>query len=105
MLAVSACCTPAAPQASAAPTVVAALAPHDESETESDRVVTERVRTLFHQDFEIQSVSPRVAIATRHGIVTLTGNVDTDRQRLVMGGHARATDGVTSVDNRIALAP
>ena len=103
VLALSACCTHAPSEVSPSPTVVAAPAPQDVSETASDRVVTERIRTLFREDFEIARVQADVGIATRESAVTLTGRVETDRQRLVMAAHARATEGVTRVDDQIAL--
>ncbi len=97
------------PAAVAAPvavsTPVAVPAPHDVSETASDRVITERLRAVFGEDYEIAPTQPAVGIATARGVVTLTGRVETDRQRSVMAGHARATEGVTSVDNQILLAP
>ena len=97
--------TVAAPVAVAAPPPVVAPAPRDVSATESDRVITERLRTVFGEDYEIAPARLTVAIATAQGVVTLTGHVETERQRTVMVGHARATEGVTSVDNQITIAP
>lgn len=107
VLALSGCCTQGPEETSAGPAVVAAPAApaHDESESESDRIVTERIRTVFREDSEIAGVAPRVGIATRRGVVTLTGSVETDRQRRVMAAHARATDGAASVDDQLQLVP
>lgn len=106
LLALAGCCTPAspagAPPAASAPSI-ATLA--DTSETASDRVVTERLRTVFGEDFEIASVESEVRIATAQSVVTLTGTVQTERQHRVMAAHARATEGVTRVDDQIVLAP
>jgi osmotically-inducible protein OsmY len=96
---------PSPPPAVAVPAPVAVPPPHDVSATESDRVITERLRAVFGEDYEIAPAQLTVAIATVQGVVTLTGRVETDRQRTVMVGHARATEGVTSVDNQIVLAP
>jgi osmotically-inducible protein OsmY len=109
ILALSGCCTPGpsegSPPTTVAPVPSAVPAPHDVSETAGDRVVTDRIRALFREDYEIATVEGDVAIATRQGVVTLTGRVHTDRQRVVMAGHARATDDVTSVEDDITLAP
>ena len=80
-------------------------APRDVSETPSDLVVTQRIRTLFSEDSELAHVERHVLITTAHAVVTLTGSVATDRQRSVMAAHARATEGVEHLDNQIALAP
>lgn len=79
--------------------------PRDFSETPSDLVVTERIRTMFVEDSELAHVQRRVVISTAQHTVTLTGSVATDRQRMVMAAHARATEGVQHLDNQIALAP
>lgn len=79
--------------------------PHDAWETESDRIITERLRTVFRQDYEVAPVQADVAISTVQHVVTLTGRVATERQHAVMVGHARATAEVTTVDDRIVLSP
>lgn len=79
--------------------------PADTSDTPADRVITDRIRTLFVEDSELSHVESRVVIATAAHVVTLTGSVATDRQRLVMAAHARATEGVSHLDNQITLAP
>lgn len=79
--------------------------PRDVSETPSDLVVTQRIRTMFEEDSELAHVQRQVVITTAQHVVTLTGNVATDRQRLVMAAHARATEGVEHLDNQIQLAP
>jgi hypothetical protein len=105
-LALAGCCTPAAPSAPPPPSSAASTATlPDTSQTASDRVITERLRTVFGEDFEIASVESEVRIATAQSVVTLTGTVRTERQRRVMAAHARATEGVTTVDDQIVLAP
>jgi len=79
--------------------------PADTSDTPADLVITDRIRTLFVEDSELAQVQSHVLIATAAHEVTLTGSVATDRQRLVMAAHARATEGVSHLDNQIALAP
>lgn len=109
-LAVSACCAsgtaePVSPAPSVpAPTPVVTV-PRDVSETESDRSITEQIRRRYGEDYEVSAVAAGVGIATVRGVVTLSGAVETDRQRTVMAGHARSTDGVARVEDLIVVVP
>lgn len=109
LVAVGGCCTPGPSEATppsptaAEPPVVPAA--RDVSETASDQVVTEQIRRRFREDFEVARVAVDVGITTVRGVVTLTGRVETDRQRAVMAAHARATEGVSRVDDQIVVLP
>ena len=109
-LAVSGCCSSGSTEAASPAPMVreptpGVILPRDASETESDRSITEQIRRRYGEDYEVSGVAAGVGIATVRGVVTLTGRVETDRQRTVMAGHARAIDGVARVEDQIVVAP
>jgi osmotically-inducible protein OsmY len=68
---------------------------------ETDALVTTRVQAKFFADDRVKG--HRIDVDTADGVVTLTGNVDSDTQRQAAEEIARGTDGVRRVENRLAI--
>ncbi|NOU29077.1 MAG: BON domain-containing protein [Polyangiaceae bacterium] len=74
----------------------------DQPENESDREITQRVRTAVGKDgFSINARN--VKIITSNGRVTLRGPVASDKEKTDVAAAAQQTAGVTAVDNQLEV--
>lgn len=74
----------------------------DQPENESDREITQRVRTAVGKDgFSLNARN--VKIITSNGRVTLRGPVASDKEKTDVAAAAQQTAGVTSVDNQLEV--
>jgi hyperosmotically inducible periplasmic protein len=69
----------------------------------SDPLITARVQAKYFASPDVKA--HRIDVATKDGIVTLEGTVDTDAQRQAAGEIAKATDGVARVENKLLVRP
>jgi osmotically-inducible protein OsmY len=79
----------------------ATAAPASAARGDSDALLTTKVQAKFFADDRVKG--HRIDVDTADGVVTLTGNVDSDAQRQAAEEIARATDGVQRVENRLAV--
>jgi osmotically-inducible protein OsmY len=83
----------------------AALTPGDQSETEADRTITQKVRQQVVGTDAFSMDAKNVKIITIAGVVTLRGPVKTAQEKTDIGAIAQKTAGVTKVDNQLEVAP
>ena len=63
------------------------------------------VRKRLVEDDGLSTYAHNVKIVATNGKVTLRGPVRSSQERDMVVAHARSVDGVTSVDNRLTVAP
>jgi osmotically-inducible protein OsmY len=87
----------------AAALVGCAATPHHESTGQSfdDATVTSKVKADFIEDPLTKGRD--ISVATAHGVVQLSGSVDSKEQRDEAARVAKAVPGVGSVDNELQL--
>ncbi|MEJ7730592.1 MAG: BON domain-containing protein [Polyangiaceae bacterium] len=83
----------------------AALTPGDQSESEADRTITQKVRQQVVGTDGFSMDAKNVKIITIGGVVTLRGPVKTAQEKTDIGALAQKTDGVKRVDNQLEVAP
>jgi hypothetical protein len=71
--------------------------------TEQDRDLTNRVRQEILKDNSLYIVSMHVRVSTSHGVVTLTGEVSTHREKDVIGQLAVGQAGAGNVRNELSV--
>lgn len=81
----------------------ATLTPGDQSENESDRVISQKIRKLIMQDDSLSSNAKNVKIITNQGNVTLRGPVNSDSERSKIEAKAKQVDGVGRVINQLEV--
>jgi hyperosmotically inducible periplasmic protein len=75
----------------------------DQPENESDREITQRVRTAVGSKDGLSINARNVKIITSNGRVTLRGPVASDKERVDVAAAAQQTAGVTGVDNQLEV--
>ena len=79
------------------------LTPGDQSESEADRTLTQKVRQALMDDGSLSTYAKNVKIITINGLVTLRGPVNSERERSEIGRKAQAINGIKSVDNQLEI--
>lgn len=69
-----------------------------------DRRTTREVERRIANDEDVAPLAERVRISTSEGIVTLSGTVTRDEDRLVLASLAESAPGVRRVDDRLEIA-
>jgi len=69
----------------------------------SDKTINTAVRSALAADTTLAAASKNVKITTASGKVTLRGTVKSDDDKSAVEAKARATPGVTDVDNQIQV--
>jgi len=75
----------------------------DQSNTEGDTRITQLVRQRVMANDGLSMGAKNCTIVTRAGVVTLRGEVDTARERTIIGGLARGVTGVRSVEDQLVV--
>lgn len=75
--------------------------PLDQGESETDRTITQSIRSTVVERDDLSVNAKNVKIITRNGVVTLRGPVADARERDSIVAIANAQRGVTQVDNRL----
>lgn len=75
----------------------------DQSESEIDRTVTQKIRQLLMDDDALSTNAKNVKIITVNGVVTLRGVVNSDREKNEVGRKAKDVSGVKNVDNQLEV--
>jgi osmotically-inducible protein OsmY len=79
------------------------LTPMDQSETEADRTLTQRIRQAVVADDTLSTNGKNVKIITVNGVVTLRGPVDSDSERNRVVAIAEQIAGKKNVANQLEL--
>jgi osmotically-inducible protein OsmY len=72
-------------------------------ESSDDRHTTDEVERRIAADETLAPLAERVRVTTTEGIVTLSGVVTSDEDRLVLASVAEGTPGVRRVEDRLQL--
>lgn len=80
------------------------VTPMDQSESASDRDVTQKIRQALVADDSLSTDAKNVKIVTNGGAVTLRGPVDSAAERATIESKARAVSGATTVQNQLEVA-
>jgi len=78
--------------------------PGDQSESETDRTITQNVRQAVTADDSISTNGKNVKIVTVDGTVTLRGPVKSEQEKTNIAAKAQQIAGVKQVDNQLEIA-
>jgi osmotically-inducible protein OsmY len=81
----------------------ATLTPGNQSESESDRKITQKIRQAVVGDDALSTNAKNIKIITIDGIVTLRGPVNNDSEKQSIDMKAKSVQGVKRVDNLIEI--
>lgn len=76
----------------------------DQSESETDRTITQNVRQAVTADDSISTNGKNVKIVTVDGTVTLRGPVKSEQEKTNIAAKAQQIAGVKQVDNQLEIA-
>jgi hyperosmotically inducible periplasmic protein len=82
----------------------ATLTPGDQSETEADRTLTQRIRQAVVADDALSMTAKNVKIITVHGVVTLRGPVKTMEEKRTIEATAQQIAGADKIDSQLELS-
>jgi hyperosmotically inducible protein len=82
----------------------ATLTPGDQSETEADRTLTQRIRQAVVADDALSMTAKNVKIITVNGVVTLRGPVKTMAEKRTIEATAQQLAGADKVDSQLELS-
>ena len=82
----------------------ATLTPGDQSETEADRTLTQRIRQAVVADDALSMTAKNVKIITVNGVVTLRGPVKTMEEKRTIEAAAQQLAGADKVDSQLELS-
>lgn len=76
----------------------------DQSESEADRGITQRIRQAVVADDSLSSQAKNSKIITANGVVTLRGPVESTQEKTQLATLASRVQGVTRVDNQLEVS-
>ena len=79
------------------------LTPGDQSESEADRTLTQRVRQAVMADDSLSTNAHNVKIITNNGVVTLRGPVNSAQEKANIDAKAQQIAGTTKVKNELEI--
>jgi hyperosmotically inducible periplasmic protein len=77
----------------------------DQSETEADRTVTQKIRQAVVADDSLSMTAQNVKIITVNGAVTLRGPVKSETEKQKIAAMAQQVAGAGKVQNHLEVAP
>ena len=80
------------------------LTPFDQSETEADRTLTQRIRQGIVADDSLSVTARNVKIISINGVVTLRGPVKSEEERSRIVATAQQIAGKNNVQNHLEIA-
>jgi hyperosmotically inducible protein len=83
--------------------ILTLICPSCTQQAVDDATVTAKVKTRLAGDTETSAI--KIGVTTVKGVVTLSGEVPTDREKTKAEQVARGTEGVTQVVNNITINP
>ena len=81
----------------------ASVTPFDQGTSESDMTITQEIRKALTSDSALSTNAQNLKIITRSGAVVLRGPVANRVEADAVLEHVRTVNGITSVDNQIAV--
>jgi hyperosmotically inducible protein len=81
----------------------ATLTPGDQSESEADRTLTQRVRQAVMADDSLSMTAHNVKIISVDGVVTLRGPVNSTQEKTNIDAKAQQIAGATKVKNQLEI--
>jgi hyperosmotically inducible periplasmic protein len=79
------------------------LTPGDQSESEADRTLTQRVRHAVMADDSLSTNAHNIKIITNNGVVTLRGPVNSAQEKANIDAKAQQIAGTTKVNNQLEI--
>jgi osmotically-inducible protein OsmY len=79
------------------------LTPTDQSESEADRAITQKVRQALTADTVLSTNAKNIKVITQNGNVTLRGVVETAEEKRNIEATVRAVPGVISCDDQLEV--
>jgi hyperosmotically inducible protein len=79
------------------------LTPGDQSESEADRTLTQRVRQAVVADDSLSTTAHNIKIITINGVVTLRGPVNSAQEKANIAAKAQQIAGTTKVENQLEI--
>lgn len=79
------------------------LTPGDQSESEADRTITQKIRQALMSDNSLSTNAKNVKIITINGTVTLRGVVNSDQEKNAIVNKAQQVSGVKKVTNLLEV--
>ena len=79
------------------------LTPGDQSESEADRTLTQRVRQAVVADDSLSTNAHNIKIITINGVVTLRGPVNSAQEKANIDAKAQQIAGTTKVNNQLEI--
>lgn len=79
------------------------LTPGDQSESEADRTLTQRVRQAVMADDSLSMTAHNVKIISVNGVVTLRGLVNSAQEKANIDAKAQQIAGATRVKNQLEI--
>ncbi len=76
----------------------------DQSESEADRTITQKIRQAVVEDESVSTNGKNVKIITVDGVVTLRGPVQSETEKKNIGAKAQQIAGVKNVENQLEIA-
>jgi osmotically-inducible protein OsmY len=76
----------------------------DQSETEADRTITQKIRQAVVADDSLSMTAHNVKIITVNGVVTLRGPVNSDQERKTIASIAGSVAGADKVQDHLEVA-
>lgn len=76
----------------------------DQSESEADRGITQRIRQAIIADDSLSSQAKNAKIITDDGVVTLRGPVESNQEKTQLASMASRVQGVSRVDNQLEVS-
>jgi hyperosmotically inducible periplasmic protein len=81
----------------------ATLTPGDQSESETDRTLTQQIRKAVVADDELSTTAKNIKIITVNGLVTLRGPVQSPREKEIIQTKAQQIAGIDKIDNQLEV--
>jgi hyperosmotically inducible protein len=81
----------------------ATLTPGDQSESEADRTLTQRIRQAVMADDSLSTTAQNVKIISINGVVTLRGPVNSAQEKANIDAKAQQIAGASKVDNQLEI--
>lgn len=79
--------------------------PLDQSETEADRTITQKIRQAIMSDNALSTNAKNIKIITIKGVVTLRGPVASVQEKEAIVNKLHGIQGIVQVDNQIEVTP
>lgn len=79
------------------------LTPIDQSESEQDRTITQKIRQALIADSALSTNAKNIKVITINGVVTLRGPVASAQEKEVIAKKIAEVRGVTRVNNQLEI--